>query len=46
MRTNFGYVRVAAAVPQIRVADCQYNAAQIKRQINESVNEGDRKSVV
>ena len=40
MRTNFGYVRVAAAVPQIRVADCQYNAAQIKRQINESVNEG------
>ena len=37
---NFGYVRVAAAVPHMRVADCQYNAAEIKKQITEAVEEG------
>ena len=37
---NFGYVRVAAAVPHMRVADCQYNAAAIKKQITEAVEEG------
>lgn len=40
MTTNFGYVRVAAAVPHMRVADCQYNAAEIKTQITEAVQEG------
>ena len=40
MTTNFGYVRVAAAVPHMRVADCQYNAAEIKKQITEAVQEG------
>ena len=40
MTTNFGYVRVAAAVPHMRVADCQYNASEIKKQITESVQEG------
>ena len=38
--TNFGFVRVAAAVPMIRVADCKYNAQQVKQQIQEAVNEG------
>jgi NAD+ synthase (glutamine-hydrolysing) len=40
MTTNFGYVRVAAAVPQMRVADCHYNASQIKLQITEAIQEG------
>ena len=40
MKTNFGYVRVAAAVPHLRVADCYYNAAEIKKQINEALQEG------
>lgn len=40
MATNFGYVRVAAAVPHMRVADCSYNAAEIKKQITEAVHEG------
>lgn len=40
MATNFGYVRVAAAVPHMRVADCKYNASQIKEQITEAVREG------
>ncbi|WP_036707019.1 hypothetical protein, partial [Paenibacillus graminis] len=26
---NFGFARVAAASPELRVADCGYNAAQI-----------------
>ena len=40
MNTNFGYVRVAAAVPQMRVADCTFNASEIKKQISEAVQEG------
>ena len=40
MTTSFGYVRVAAAVPQMRVADCQYNASEIKKQITEAIHEG------
>ena len=40
MKTNFGYVRVAAAVPHMRVADCQYNATEIKKQITEALLEG------
>ena len=40
MTTSFGYVRVAAAVPHMRVADCQYNASEIKKQITEAVQEG------
>ena len=37
MNTNFGFVRVAAAVPTMRVADCVYNASQIKLQIDEAL---------
>ena len=40
MNTSFGYVRVAAAVPHMRVADCLYNASEIKQQITEAVREG------
>ena len=40
MNTNFGFVRVAAAVPVLRVADCHYNAEQIKLQIDEALAEG------
>ena len=40
MQTNFGFVRVAAAVPTMRVADCAYNVKQIKMQIADAVEEG------
>ncbi len=40
MNTTFGFVRVAAAVPMIRVADCHYNAQQVKQQITEAIEEG------
>ena len=40
MTTKFGYVRVAAAVPHMRVADCNYNATEIKKQITEAIQEG------
>ena len=40
MASNFGYVRVAAAVPHMRVADCVYNAGEIKKQISDAVAEG------
>lgn len=39
MEKNFGFVRVAAAVPQLKVADCRYNTTQIKAQITEAVEE-------
>ena len=40
MKDNFGFVRVSAAVPTMRVADCHYNAEQIKKQIDEAIEEG------
>ena len=40
MQTNFGFVRVASAVPTMRVADCAYNVKQIKMQISDAVEEG------
>ena len=40
MNANFGFVRVAAAVPQLRLADCTYNANNIKQQIGEALLEG------
>ena len=40
MASKFGYVRVAAAVSHMRVADCVYNASEIKKQITEAVAEG------
>lgn len=30
---NYGYVKVAAAIPCVKVADCEFNAGQIEKQI-------------
>ena len=30
---NYGYVKVAAAVPRVKVADCKFNAIQIEKEI-------------
>lgn len=35
---NYGYVRVAAAVPRLRVADCEYNADNIINIIHKAEN--------
>ncbi len=35
-----GFVRVAAAVPQLKVADCQYNAEQVIKMIKEVAGSG------
>ncbi|MBQ0076929.1 MAG: NAD(+) synthase [Bacteroidales bacterium] len=40
MQNNFGFVRVAAAVPKCHVADVDANVAEIKSQITEAIEEG------
>ncbi len=40
MNKNFGFVRVAAAVPKLQVADCAYNVQEIKKQIDLALTEG------
>ena len=30
---NYGYVKVAAAVPRVKVADCKFNAMEIEKEI-------------
>ncbi len=37
---NDGFIRVAAATPKIRVADCEYNAGQMARCIRDACREG------
>ena len=37
---NFGFLKVAAAVPQVRVADCAYNASQIVALAEEAARRG------
>jgi len=37
---NYGFVKVAAAVPPVKVADCQYNTEQIEKMINEAEEKG------
>ena len=39
---NFGFVKVAAAVPLVKVADADYNAEQIIAQIRQAYREGVR----
>lgn len=34
---NYGFVRVAAAIPEVKVADCEYNISHIEEQIDEAV---------
>ncbi len=38
MTNNYGFVRVAAATPKLKVADCDYNADEILRMIDEAEN--------
>lgn len=37
---NYGFVRVAAASPSLKVADCDYNTDEILKQINEAESKG------
>lgn len=37
---NFGYIKVGAAVPSVRVADVDYNVRQIKKLIDQAVENG------
>ena len=30
---NYGYVKVAAAVPRVKVADCKFNAQRLKKRL-------------
>ena len=30
---DYGFIKVASAVPSVRVADCKYNVEQIEEQI-------------
>src|SRR5690554_2410155 len=36
---KYGFVRVAAASPQVKVADCDYNVSQIKQLIDDAVKQ-------
>ena len=37
---NFGYIKVAAASPWLRVADCDYNSERIIAQMQEATDKG------
>lgn len=37
---NYGFVRVAAATPSLKVADCEYNTTEILKQINDAETRG------
>ena len=37
---KYGFVKVAAAVPYVRVADCEYNVARIEAQVLEADAKG------
>ena len=37
---KYGYMKVAAAIPEVRVADCRYNAEQIVRLVREAAMKG------
>ena len=37
MGQNFGFVKVAAAIPRVEIADCIYNEREIYNQIVEAV---------
>ena len=39
---KYGYIKVAAAVPSVRVADCDYNAEHIISMMRRSVERGVR----
>lgn len=37
---NYGYVKVAAAVPRVKVADCMFNAEEIEKEIINAYDKG------
>ena len=37
---NYGFVRIASAVPGVKVADCKYNARQIESLIAQAEGKG------
>jgi NAD+ synthase (glutamine-hydrolysing) len=37
---NYGFVKVASAIPSTRVADCQFNSENIEKLINEAAKKG------
>ena len=37
---KYGYVKVAAGVPPVRVADCHYNTVQIEQMIRRAEEQG------
>ena len=37
---NFGFVKVAAAIPDVRVADCEYNLSRIVDMMQQAVEQG------
>lgn len=37
---KYGYVKVAAAIPAVKVADCVFNAGQTEKQILEAEEKG------
>ena len=40
-----GFIKVAAATPDVRVADCEYNATEIIRMIHEMEEQGAKVAV-
>ena len=40
MKTNFGFIKVASAVPQVKVADCEWNISQIEQLMSEADENG------
>lgn len=37
---NYGFIKVGAAVPQVKIADCAYNVAQIRNLMQHACGEG------
>lgn len=37
---NYGFVKVAAAVPNIQVADCIYNITQMEKMMRKAADKG------
>ncbi|MCB9018410.1 MAG: NAD(+) synthase [Prevotellaceae bacterium] len=40
MINNYGFIRVATAIPNVKVADCRYNVSRIKGLIDEADSKG------
>ena len=37
---NYGYIKVAAATPSVRVADCEYNSERIVAMMQQAADKG------